>query len=67
MLTQRGIEKDILWILGIFRWGSKGKVSTFHVLQRYSGRVQREKTLRKLEIVILCTLGRLENDISCIL
>uniref|UniRef100_A0A0E0EFQ3 Uncharacterized protein n=1 Tax=Oryza meridionalis TaxID=40149 RepID=A0A0E0EFQ3_9ORYZ len=30
----------------------------------FKGRVV---TLRKLEIVILCTLGRLENDISCIL
>ena len=27
MLTQRGIEKDILWTMGIFRWRSKGKVS----------------------------------------
>ncbi len=26
MLTQRGIEKDMLWTMGIFRWRSKGKV-----------------------------------------
>uniref|UniRef100_A0A0E0CJY5 Uncharacterized protein n=1 Tax=Oryza meridionalis TaxID=40149 RepID=A0A0E0CJY5_9ORYZ len=50
MLTQRGIAKDILWTLGIFRWRSKGKSSKGKYLVEYKtgfgGSVMVERELK---------------------